>query len=145
MRRATSARPPKYCRHKATGRAYVTINGKENYLGPYGSQESKDAYARLLARQGVPEPAESDAPLTVDQVVAGFWIHAKKVYPAPPVPEKKRPTGELGNHRALTLDRVIRVAPSKFPSNVSWVSFMPLTCSPATLPPPPPTRASAPA
>src|SRR5215208_2037008 len=98
MRRATSPRPPKYCHHKATGRAYVTVNGKEVYLGPYGSQESKDAYARLLARQGVPEPAQSDAPLTVDQVVAGFWIHAKKVYPAPPVPEKKRPTGELGNY-----------------------------------------------
>ena len=98
MRRATSSRPPKYCHHKATKRAYVTINGKEIYLGPYGSQESKDAYARLLARQGAPEPAGSDAPLTVDQVVAGFWIHAKKVYPAPPVPEKKRPNGELGNY-----------------------------------------------
>jgi len=29
---------PKYCRHKATNRAFVRIDGKMYYLGKYGSE-----------------------------------------------------------------------------------------------------------
>ena len=40
---------PKYCRHKASGRAVVRINGRDHYLGSYGSPESHERYARLIA------------------------------------------------------------------------------------------------
>ena len=39
---------PKYCRHKASGRAVVRINGHDHYLGSYGSPESHERYARLI-------------------------------------------------------------------------------------------------
>jgi integrase len=43
------AREPGYCRHKATGQAYVTLGGKVIYLGEYGSEKSKQRYRSLKA------------------------------------------------------------------------------------------------
>ncbi len=37
---ARSKTPPKYPLHKRSGRAVVTIHGKDHYLGPHGSGES---------------------------------------------------------------------------------------------------------
>lgn len=42
-------REPSYCHHKAKGLAYVRLNGRMIYLGPYGSPESKRAYDKLKA------------------------------------------------------------------------------------------------
>ena len=39
---------PKYCLHKASGQAFVTINGRERYLGKYGSPESQIRYKQLV-------------------------------------------------------------------------------------------------
>src|SRR5215470_14145133 len=55
-------RQPSYCLHKATGQAYVTLNGKEYYLGLWGTPESKDAYDSLIAQclaggRSLPSPA----------------------------------------------------------------------------------------
>ena len=41
-------KPPKYSRHRASGHAKVRINGKDHYLGEYGSDESKRLYDELL-------------------------------------------------------------------------------------------------
>ncbi len=49
MSDARSLRTPKYRRHKAKGLAVVTLNGRDIYLGPYGSAESKSEYRRLIA------------------------------------------------------------------------------------------------
>ena len=38
-------RPPKYCLHKGTKQATVSLNGE---LGPYGSRESHIAYQKVL-------------------------------------------------------------------------------------------------
>ena len=38
---------PKYRKH-ASGQAIVWLNGKDHYLGPHGSEESKNEYRRLL-------------------------------------------------------------------------------------------------
>lgn len=43
-----STKPPAYCLHKATGQARVRINGRDHYLGPYGTRESKSRYAQLV-------------------------------------------------------------------------------------------------
>src|SRR5262249_15592720 len=36
-------------RHKPTGQAVVTLNGKDIYLGKYGTKESESEYDRLIA------------------------------------------------------------------------------------------------
>lgn len=49
-----SGRPRKvrsYCRHKASGQACVTIDGREHYLGSHGTSERKEKYARLIAER----------------------------------------------------------------------------------------------
>lgn len=40
--------PPKYARH-SSGQGRVRIDGKVVYLGPYGSQESRDRYAEVVS------------------------------------------------------------------------------------------------
>ena len=40
---------PSYRLHKPSGQARVIINGRHVYLGPYGSEESREKYARLVA------------------------------------------------------------------------------------------------
>ena len=50
-------RPAKYC--QLNGQAVVYRNGKPVYLGRYGSPESKDAYARIIAEK----PANPTVPL----------------------------------------------------------------------------------
>jgi hypothetical protein len=40
---------PKYCRHKATNRAFVRIGGKMYYRGKYGSEDSRRKYDRIIA------------------------------------------------------------------------------------------------
>ena len=43
------SRLPKYRHYKPKNLAVVRIDGKDHYLGPYGSPESQDTYRRLLA------------------------------------------------------------------------------------------------
>jgi hypothetical protein len=59
MSNAVSLRPPKYRHHKAKGLAAVTINGRDIYLGKYGSAASEEAYRRLPAEHllGAPLPS----------------------------------------------------------------------------------------
>ena len=47
---AKTAKVPSYCRHKASGQAVVRLNGRDHYLGPYGTPESHERYTRLLAQ-----------------------------------------------------------------------------------------------
>ena len=41
-------KPPAYRLHKARNCAVVTIDGKNHYLGPYGTKVSKALYDRLV-------------------------------------------------------------------------------------------------
>lgn len=73
--------PPKYARH-SSGQARVRVDGKVIYLGPYGSQESKDAYGRIVEnwlREN--ESTYRDCPrLTVDKIAVAYVRHAKAYY-----------------------------------------------------------------
>ena len=40
---------PRYCKHRASGQAVVTLSGQDFYLGPYGTKASKLEYDRLIA------------------------------------------------------------------------------------------------
>lgn len=46
---------PAYLLHQATGQARVRINGKDIYLGPFGSPESKERYREVLQEWGCGE------------------------------------------------------------------------------------------
>ena len=39
---------PDYCQDKASGRAYVKINGRKVYLGRHGTRSSRDEYDRVV-------------------------------------------------------------------------------------------------
>jgi hypothetical protein len=40
---------PKYRKHKQSGQAIVTLNGRDHLLGPHGTKVSKREYDRLVA------------------------------------------------------------------------------------------------
>lgn len=42
-------KPPSIRLHKPSGRAVVTLNGRDFYLGPHGSRESEAEHDRLVA------------------------------------------------------------------------------------------------
>jgi integrase len=102
-----SRRPkqPSYCHHKKSGRAYVTIDGKQVYLGAHGSEESYREYDRAvgeyLARRGaapIRPMGQLPTGLTVSMLLAAFWAFAEIEYPSAPHAPGKRPSGELGNY-----------------------------------------------
>ena len=45
-------RKPSYLRHKPTGQARVRIDGRDHYLGAYGSPESYERYEDLIGVNG---------------------------------------------------------------------------------------------
>jgi integrase len=96
-------RPPAYRHHKARNLAVVTIAGKDRYLGPYGSPESHEMYARLIAdwhasgrRPAAPEaaPPQGDLLLTVNELILRYWDFVQSYYL-----KNGKPTGESDNIR----------------------------------------------
>ena len=86
-------RDPKYRHHKARNLAVVRIEGKDYYLGRFGTEESKFRYHRLLAdwRAGLlvrksmnrdPEKTDTqtDTDLSVAELAAKYWEFAKQYY-----------------------------------------------------------------
>lgn len=90
MNNRPATRVPGYCRHKASGQARTTINGKDHYFGTYGSVESKEAYRRLIAEHlGRPPGALADelldgvhagAQVSVEELVAAYFEEAQVRY-----------------------------------------------------------------
>src|SRR5690349_8695415 len=77
-----SDRIPKPSRHKATGQAVVRLNGKDHYLGKFGSTEAKARYEELIARwlaHGRTLPAPQ-ADLTVNDIILAYDKHAEGYY-----------------------------------------------------------------
>lgn len=80
-----------YRLHKRTGQAIVTLriavgHFKHFYLGPYGSQDSKDKYSALIIEHrkqypvvSLPAP-DSDEDITVDDLIAAYLIRCEGYY-----------------------------------------------------------------
>lgn len=91
----SSARVPKYCRFKRKGRrdsACVLIDGKRIMLGVYGSHQSREKYAELIAGSGAPgdplvAPPSTDP--TVVELIAAYMDHCETYY--------RKPNGAPGN------------------------------------------------
>jgi hypothetical protein len=45
-----NGRLPKYRKHKHSGKAVVTLNGEDHYLGVHGSEERLGLYDKLIAQ-----------------------------------------------------------------------------------------------
>jgi integrase len=100
---APTSRPPSYRLHRARNLAVVTIDGKNHYLGLYGSPESHEKYARLIAewranrRHLLPSttagPA-ADRTLTRNELILAYWRHVEGYYV-----RDGRPTSEQDNIR----------------------------------------------
>ena len=74
---------PGYRKHRS-GQARVTINGRDYYLGPYGTKASKREYDRLVAEnlasgRSVAFGVQSDA-LTMAMLMADYKKFAEKYY-----------------------------------------------------------------
>src|SRR5688572_24087298 len=82
MPRLTSS-SPKYRRHKSSGQAIVTLNGRDFYLGPYGTKTSRREYDRLTAEWLANHrhlPVTQLDGLTVVELAAAYLRHAKSYY-----------------------------------------------------------------
>src|SRR5437868_2778083 len=90
---------PSYRLHKPSGRAVVSLNGRDHYLGAWNSPESRAEYDRLIsewlaAGRGRPQQVEARAEgPTVGEVVLAFWKHAETHYRG----ADRMPTQELEN------------------------------------------------
>lgn len=79
---------PQIREHKATGRAYVYIAGKQTYLGTFGSDEAQESYHRLIAEwlksgQSAPpaKPKTAERPgATIYELAAAYFRFAKGYY-----------------------------------------------------------------
>jgi hypothetical protein len=84
MGRLKQGTPPTYRKHKATGQALVTIDGRDIYLGVYDTPQSKAEYARLIAEYaitGAVARASKDADgVIIKEVLAAFWRFAQTWY-----------------------------------------------------------------
>ena len=80
-----SLRIPKYRRHKPTGQAVVTLNGKDHYLGKWNTAASRAEYQRLTGEwltAGTYLPTNND--LAVAELCAAYWRHAQGYYRVKP-------------------------------------------------------------
>ena len=92
-------RLPSYRLHRPSGRAVVTLDGKDHYLGKHGSRESKAEYRRLIAdwqddlRRRPALSAEAlSYPLTVSEIAIAYWRHVETYYV-----KDGQPTSEQSN------------------------------------------------
>ncbi len=80
-------RLPKYRRHRPSGQAIVTLNSRDHYLGPHGSQTSIQEYDRLIAEWlsgGRQSPqVRADQSLTINRLILSFFEHVQSYYRKP--------------------------------------------------------------
>ena len=90
--------PPKYRKHKRSGQAVVTLNGRDYYLGPHGSKTSRAEYDRVISEwlvNGRRLCADDTRPqLIVTELIAAYWEWAQTYYV-----KNGEPTGEQASIR----------------------------------------------
>lgn len=106
------------CRlHKPSGRAVVTLNGRDVYLGRYGSKAARVEYDRVIAEwlaSGRRLPDEDDAQaLTISELINLYRKHVERYYILPDGTATKEQTGIALAMRMLR-ERFGSVAVSSF-------------------------------
>ncbi len=86
MQSQPKARIPQYRLHRPSRQAVVTIAGKDHYLGPFGSPDSRARYDRLIGEwlangRRPAAPAKGLATdLTINELVLAYVQHAEGYY-----------------------------------------------------------------
>ena len=88
-------RTPSYRHHKSSGQAVASLNGRDFYLGKYGTDASRAEYDRLIAEwlvngRRLPRVREDITDYTITEVLAAYWKHAERYYV-----KDGRPTSEI--------------------------------------------------
>jgi len=82
--RGKSTKPPSYRLHKASGQAVVTIDGRDVYLGPWQSPESRLRYERAIsawmAGKDAPAPQAAPEDCTVAELCLFYLREAEQRY-----------------------------------------------------------------
>ena len=78
MPRIAGASVPKYRKHRSSGQAVCTINGKDHYLGPYGTKASKIEYDRLIGEWLAAGRPRCGATVVVDCIVGATGYRTSK-------------------------------------------------------------------
>lgn len=73
-------RKPTYLLHKATGQARVRVDGKDYYLGLFGSPESRAKYDDLIAEWLARNSEAANYRLTVEDLALLYLSHAEGFY-----------------------------------------------------------------
>jgi integrase len=79
-------RTPSYCLHKGTGQAVVRIDGRDHYLGAFGTKESRHRYNQLIAEWYAnaktlpPRFVEQGSGLSVAELLLKYWEWAEGYY-----------------------------------------------------------------
>ncbi len=97
---------PSYRKHKPSGQAVVTFDGRDHYCGPHATRASRAEYDRLVGEwlaSGRRSLAAADD-LTVSELVTRFWDHARSYYRHP----DGTPTSELSAYK-LAVGILVRV------------------------------------
>lgn len=100
---------PQYGLHKPTGQARVRINGRDFYLGRYGTDESRIRYGELIANHAAGLPVDpfssgvgaDGCGLTVNELVLAFFRHADQHYR-----KNGQPTSEIHCLKSATRELV---------------------------------------
>ena len=83
---ATTLRTPSYRHHKPSGQAVVTLDGRDIYLGRYGTPQSRAEFDRLLAEwlsngRRLPAPASAHGTdLSVNELALAYLAFADGYY-----------------------------------------------------------------
>ena len=82
---------PKYRKHKQSGQAICTLNGKDHLLGPHGTKASRLNYDRLIGEwleRGRRPAITTDDGITIVETIARYWQHRQHYV------KNGKPTGE---------------------------------------------------
>jgi integrase len=92
-------RVPAYQLHRGTGQARVRIAGRDHYLGPHGSELSRQRYEQIVRKlltnrekAELARRAEFSSSLAIGELVSRYLRHARTYYV-----KNGRPTNEYGN------------------------------------------------
>ena len=87
---------PSYRLHKASGQARVNVNGKRVYRGAYGTPESRENYARVIAEMSAGQetaprltPSSNVKDLSISELILAYWQFAKSYYSKDGQPTKE--------------------------------------------------------
>jgi integrase len=88
-----SKKIPSYRHHKASGQAVVTLNGRDIYLGKFGTRASKSEYDRITGEWlSGGRQATADSDLSIAELCAAFLRFATEHYR-----KNEAATSEAGN------------------------------------------------